>query len=190
VACTSYLTLTCSILTWQYVRLLIILWHQSPLYLIIDISTREYTFMHQWRVFRSRHMLRKIEFTSHHIGFFRSRSHHQVHLKDFKLYTLLLFGIPLPTLERHPDWGIFIGNCFAKRKTCLIHGANWVFLMFFAIKSGTESIWRIHLTCLIIMWRKWQVLNVHFGTRNLLWKDTFAWLNQLSTTFVQSTDRF
>lgn len=188
---TSYLALARSILTRHNFRLLITLRHKSSSDLIIDISTREHTFVHQWRVFGSGHMLRQIEFTSHHIGFFRSRSHHKVHLKDLELDTLLFFRIPFATLKWNSHWGaVFIGNCFAKGETCLVHRAYWVLLMFFTIKSGVESVGWIHLTgMMVVRWER-QVLNVHFGPRHLLWKYIFSRLNQLSTTFIQSTDCF
>ncbi len=161
--------MACSILTGHNLWLLIILRHKSTSDLIIDISTREHSFVHQWWVFRGRHMLRKIEFTGHHIGFFRSRSHYKVHLKDFKLDTLLYFGITFATLEWNSHWSaVFIGYCFTKRETCLVHRPNWILLLFLAIKSGVESVWWINLTWMVVVRWERQVLNVHFGPWNLL----------------------
>ena len=191
VARASYLALACSILAGHNLRLLIILRHKSSGDLIIDISTRKHSFVHQWWVLRVRHKLRKIEFTGHHIRFFRSRRHFKVHLKDFKLYSLLFFGITLATLEWSSHWGaVFIGYCFAKKETCLVHRAYRVLLMFLAIKSAVESVWWIHLTGMVVVRWERQVLNVHFCPWNLLRKYIFSWLNQLCTTFIQSTDCF
>jgi len=113
---TSDLPLTVCILWWHYLLLylVIVLRHECAGYHIADMPAGEHTLVGYHLV------LREIKLAGHHVGLLSGRRHHEVHLEDLELDSLLL----LPALERDSHRVVRAlretSSCLAKGDPCLV----------------------------------------------------------------------